>query len=129
MTSEAENVTAGATNDALTSFVRRSRRESSVSVEGCISCDSTMHGYTWKQQWRRHCCGSERNLSPWWNWWSKSSASPLKKGVLIRTSADGSGALCGLLTKENVAMTGWRTWIAAVAGLILTGGVAGPSLA
>jgi hypothetical protein len=26
-------------------------------------------------------------------------------------------------------MTGWRTWIAAVAGLILTGGVAGPSLA
>ena len=26
-------------------------------------------------------------------------------------------------------MTGWRTWIAAVAALVLTGGVVGPSLA
>ena len=34
---------------------------------GELLLDPTMHGYARKQQWRRHCCGSERSLSPWWN--------------------------------------------------------------
>ena len=83
-------------------FARRNRLELSLMVTGCGSCDPHDAWLCVKTGITKHCCGSDRNLLRRVNWWSQSSVSPLDKGVLIRSSEDGSSALCGLLTRRTL---------------------------